>query len=70
MTQSADDEEVKEESYSMHKLEDSEVDDPKVPAERNSHTFVREPRSKKAYLFGGANHTGPLGDLWEFDESS
>ena len=54
----------------MHKLEDADVDDPKVPEERNSHTFVREPNSKKSYLFGGANQNGPLGDLWEFDEST
>lgn len=35
------------------------------PAPRNSHSMTVV--KGKAYIFGGANHDGPLADLWEFD---
>jgi len=40
------------------------------PKERNSHSFVRDSKNKKIYLFGGANNDGPLNDLYEFDEET
>lgn len=33
------------------------------PKARNSHTFTYDMETNLAYLYGGADQTGPLGDL-------
>ena len=45
-------------------------DDMVIPKQRNSHTFARDSKNKKSYLFGGANEEGPLADLYEFNEEN
>ena len=41
-----------------------------LPKERNSHSFTRDSKNKKIYLFGGAGPEGPLSDLFELDEET
>jgi len=45
-------------------IEVKELDE-KKPPKRNSHTICAN--DKAAYIFGGANLDGPLGDLYEFN---
>lgn len=46
------------------------VKDESVPAKRNSHAMVCDEKKQVAYIFGGANSSGPLGDLWQLDLTS
>ena len=38
----------------------------KTPVERNSHTSVIDSETGSIFIFGGANTSGLLNDLWEF----
>lgn len=48
----------------------SKITKEKSPGVRNASAMAYSKENGAVFLFGGADETGPLGDLWSFDEKS